>query len=864
MSPRWILPCLMMALLPSVAFSEVPPPAQGMSPWPMQWSNGAPGIFSVGDLIDKPAGKNGPVVVRDGHFYTGDKRIRFWGVNLAFSACFPTHEAADALAKRLSEFGINSVRLHHMDNQPYPNGIWADAKVEKLSDEALDRLDYLIAALKKQGIYSDINLHVSRAWSKAHGWPNADQLPEGFDKILDLFHPDLMAVNKLYAKDLLTHVNKYTGAPYTREPAVCIVEINNEDTLFLWSGERVLATLPEPYAGMFQKLWNHWLVKKYATRDKLKAAWSIGALPLGENFLADEDFKTFGTHASVWNLEKHESAHMTATRVTTPSQTPAIEFDVTFVTATSWHLQFNQAKLHLKKGMFYTLKFSGSADEPTEITAAVQQAHAPYEVLGLGISAKLAPTWHDFSFGFISSEDDDNARISFSVGERTGKLRLGRIELREGGQEGLRDDEDPAADTVRPHQIGVVAARNRDADWFDFLQKTDQAHWVEMHRYLREDLGVQAPITGSFCLGSLGTLSQSKMDFVDAHSYWDHPHFPRRPWDPKDWQIRNKPMVDNPEGATLWALAATRVAGKPFTVTEYNHAAPNEWQAECMPMIASYAALQDWDGIYLFAYSHSSHYDTGRIDSYFNIEGNPAKMGPLPLAARIFLGQGVAPSPGTKFVRADYANMLATAPKFYNMTWPWAQQAGPLTCQDGLGQRIGIDFSFGKPPLANAIAANDARVAWSAKGPGSGQFTVNDPHADIFVGFAKPDSTVDVGPLRIDQIASPFMSLTLVPADPKQTIANADRLLLAVVGRAENTGMKWEPDRRSVSNNWGKAPAVVEVIKARLTLKGNYPRQVFAITPGGQRGAQVPSTRTADGVTFQIGGEKTIWYEISK
>ena len=54
------------------------------------------------------------------------------------------------------------------------------------------------------------------------------------------------------------------------------------------------------------------------------------------------------------------------------------------------------------------------------------------------------------------------------------------------------------------------------------------------------------------------------------------------------------------------------------------------------------------------------------------------------------------------------------------------------------------------------------------------------------------------------------------------------------------------------------------MIKARLTLKGNYPRQVFAITPGGQRGAQVPSTRTADGVTFQIGGEKTIWYEISK
>ena len=47
---------------------------------------------------DAPAGRLGPVVARDGHFFTGEKRIRFWGVNLCFSACFPTHEQADKLA----------------------------------------------------------------------------------------------------------------------------------------------------------------------------------------------------------------------------------------------------------------------------------------------------------------------------------------------------------------------------------------------------------------------------------------------------------------------------------------------------------------------------------------------------------------------------------------------------------------------------------------------------------------------------------------------------------------------------------------------------------------------------------------------
>jgi pyridoxine 5-phosphate synthase len=40
-------------------------------------------------------------------------------------------------------------------------------------------------------------------------------------------------------------------------------------------------------------------------------------------------------------------------------------------------------------------------------------------------------------------------------------------------------------------------------------------------------------------------------------------------------------------------------------------------------MIASYAALQDWDGVFLFCYSHNDQFEKQQIDGYFNIEGNP-------------------------------------------------------------------------------------------------------------------------------------------------------------------------------------------------------------------------------------------------
>jgi hypothetical protein len=99
-------------------------------------------------------------------------------------------------------------------------------------------------------------------------------------------------------------------------------------------------------------------------------------------------------------------------------------------------------------------------------------------------------------------------------------------------------------------------------------------------------------------------FSLTQMDFVDAHAYWDTPHFPRRQWDMKDWEIKNTAMSDVPTSSALWGLASSRIAGKPFTVTEYNHAAPNEYQSESIPMIASFAAMQDWDAVFL-AYSHN-------------------------------------------------------------------------------------------------------------------------------------------------------------------------------------------------------------------------------------------------------------------
>lgn len=822
------------------------PPAGEMVDFPFQWSAEAPGAFDAAGLLDKPAGRLGPVVVKDGHFYTGEQRIRFWGVNICFAGCFPTHEQADKVAARLAHFGVNAVRFHHMDMQKFPNGIFADDTMETLHPEALDRLDYFIAQLKKNGIYANLNLHVSRTWSKTHKWENAAQIPESFDKILDIFHPELIAANKQYARDLLTHVNKYTQQAYAAEPAVAMVEINNEDTIFLWGGEQALDRLPEPYASLLQKLWNQWLVKKYGTREKVWGAWNAGAQPLGANLAVGK-----------WNVEAHNGAAMSVA-----TQGGEHRLTITKLSGTDWHCQFSTPGLKVKRGDYFTVSFTASADKDRSIGVGVAQAHAPWNNLGLATPLKITSRPKEYRFGFTASEDDENGRVSFTVGQATGVITLADVQFRSGGQEGLRDNEDPAKGTVaRPNQ-GVSPTRPRMWDWYLFLQETDESYFVGMREFLRNELKVRAPITGTIGLGPLGTLSQSKMDFVDAHAYWEHPHFPRRPWDPRDWVIGNKPMVENPEGATLWRLAAVRVHGKPFTVTEYNHSAPNEWQAECMPMIAAYAATQDWDGIFLFSYVHGSDYERSHATSYFDIEGSPLKMHAMPIGARIFLGQRVAPIAAPLVIGGHINAMLEYARESYYDVWTYARRAHKIDWRQMLTQRAGLVFQ--RDParqidnsMMQGSFPNFEPIKWTRSGEGTGQFTLNDPHAAAFAGFARQgQGAIEIGGVQITKLDSPFAVISVVPADPSKTIASADRLLISAMARGENTGMKWNENHTSVSNNWGGAPTRIEVVKATLKLPADY--TVRALDAAGK---VIKESQTIN-KTLTLGEAPTVWYEL--
>jgi len=253
---------------------------------------------NVSGWLDRPAGAHGFVRAEEGRLATDAGPIRFWATNFCFDACFPEREQAERAAARLARLGINCVRMHHMDSR----SIWGDSPDKLTIDpKQLDRLDYLIHQLKQHGVYTNINLHVSRWLGEKEGFAARDERPK-YDKGLGNFEPRMIDLQKQYARDLLTHVNPYTKTAYTDEPAVAFVEISNEDALFTVWGWGDVDTLPEPYATTFRTLWNNWLREKYGSTEKLRKAWNAGQWPLGEEMLTGGDFS--GPLPGTWHLER--------------------------------------------------------------------------------------------------------------------------------------------------------------------------------------------------------------------------------------------------------------------------------------------------------------------------------------------------------------------------------------------------------------------------------------------------------------------------------------------------------------------------------------------------------------------------------
>lgn len=213
-------------------------------------------------LNEKEAGESGFVKLSpDGNsFVLGNgKPVRFWAVGSDLYRGTPEEIARHV--RFLAKLGVNMARLH---TQIAPES----GPITGVNEKEIDGIWRFVAAAKKEGIYTTISPY----------WANDKNATEwgiaGYGEKTGLwgllfFDEKLQAGYRAWVKALYARKNPYTGIPLAQEPAVAIIQVQNEDSLLFWTTQGMKPQQQERLGIKF----GQWLVKRYGSLAKAKDAW---------------------------------------------------------------------------------------------------------------------------------------------------------------------------------------------------------------------------------------------------------------------------------------------------------------------------------------------------------------------------------------------------------------------------------------------------------------------------------------------------------------------------------------------------------------------------------------------------------------
>jgi hypothetical protein len=437
----------------------------------------------------------------------------------------------------------------------------------------------------------------------------------------------------------------------------------------------------------------------------------------------------------------------------------------------------------------------------------------------------------------------------------------------------------------------------------DLQLKNDQ----RLRDFLHEK-GIKTPLTGAnWQVGKAQTINRATYDFVDNHGYWDHPNFPVQQW--------RLPFAFHGRSAVAAAAETprttmpTRVIGKPYTFTEFNFVYPNPYRAEGGPVMGAYAALQDWDAVYNFAFAHKDKNATSvqPVDG-FDINTDPLAMMAERISLLMYLRGDVKPA--TTFVpfavteKSAYGTVKGTAEAF-------PRQYGLL----GLITRVGSFVAEGGlPPTVagrenvKAVVADDDVPA--AKLAGQKLYRASpELLSDLAKDGVIPAESVDAGGKRftsttgqIELQTSPArlrvvtdrsecfslfkdardqgkavtvvngpegFAVVFVAAMDDLPIASSKRLMVLHLTDLVNTGSKFSSPARVLLEDFGKLPHLLRQGSATVTIRreGDAALKAWPLDAEGKRGEAMPVRAEGGNLTLDLKtltpGRATMAYELA-
>jgi hypothetical protein len=267
-------------------------PASPQQRWPFA---PVPDDFSPDAVLDlrylneSTAGESGFVRVNEhGDFVLGDGRpARFWAVNSEVLRTVPyaarplwrrDTPSLERHARFLAKRGVNLIRLH-----AFLNPKRAGQAITDIDTAERDWIWRTVAAMKKEGIYTVISPYWANNMTVRPEW----NIPDSADAhALLFFNTQLQNAYKSWLRALYAEVNPHTGIPLSQDPAVAVIQLQNEDSLLFWTINNLRGAQRRDLGARFYQ----WVLAKHGSIDRAREIWQNNRLPADN---PDEGFLDF-------------------------------------------------------------------------------------------------------------------------------------------------------------------------------------------------------------------------------------------------------------------------------------------------------------------------------------------------------------------------------------------------------------------------------------------------------------------------------------------------------------------------------------------------------------------------------------------
>ena len=742
----------------------------------------------------------------DGHFEVNGKQIRFWGTPCSRNESGAlSKEEYPALIKELKKNGVNIFRFHLWDSESFNPGtsiFGTGPGTRILDDDALDRIDYLIYLMKENGIYAYIDLLCDRHYTEEDGVYSPDSTYNAA-KIVNFFDPTLIELQKEFAHQLLTHVNPYTGNSLVNEPTMAVIDIVNEGWfLHSFRGNQIQLVengglLSHYHFNMLTNFWNDYLLEKYITTDSIKKVWGLST-GSNEELIANGGFESGLTNWNSWGPAEF-TTEVSSSEVY--SGTNSFHVSSTFASANNYDCQLQYNNSFFESTTTYKISFWAKSDAANTIGYTIQLGEAPWTSYA-STDFTLTTNWQKYNATFtINKTDSENPYLYFNLGLISGDVWIDGVSII------AVDDEAESFELLTYSSLNAAAQRGQDQ--VEFYLEIQDEYYQEMYSFIKSDLGVQIPVTGSnYLVGIPDIYLQNNTDFIDNHGYWDR-------WgNAEPISMISETDYYNP---ILGLFAGIRTSGKPLTVSEYNYQSPNPFSYEALFFLAGYGSFHDADMLIVHQLEYTGSWDFWNhgFNSYQQISFRALQ----PTFAYAYRNNLISSANDAVTVNFTYDDVkdLTVKPD------PWTKNLYPDDYPFELAyqHKLITDFESGNAydrndypaTPSNPYLSDTEQIEWD----NTGLFSINTPQLCAFVGELDQFTGKAIGNVKLAD-ADKSAGFTLLALD-SLPLDESKKMMMTITTQMKNTGMI--TDGYEVID-YGNYPRIVEATSITINLITNH------------------------------------------